>query len=137
MLSTYLKFDGNCREAFDHYKSVFGGEFAEFQTFGDGPPEMGVADEYKNRVMHVSLSVGSSTLMGSDVISDDGTFVAGTNFSIAVAGESKQQCDEYFGKLAEGGSVTMPLQDRFWGAYFGMCRDRFNTNWIFNFDKKS
>jgi PhnB protein len=136
MLSIYLTFNGNCREAFDYYKAVFGGEFAEFQTFGDGPPEMAVADENKDRVMHVSLPVGSSTLMGADTQNADAPFETGTNFSITVAPESRKLCDEYFSKLAAGGVVTMTLQDTFWGAYFGMCRDRFNINWIFNFDAK-
>lgn len=65
-LNTYLTFDGNCREAFEFYRSVFGGEFASFQTFGEGPPDMPVSDAEKSRVMHVSLPIGSSVLMGSD-----------------------------------------------------------------------
>jgi len=128
-----LTFDGNCRDAFEFYKSAFGGEFSVFQTFGDGPPDMNVAESEKDRVMHVSLSIGSSVLMGSDTAQGfGGPIVVGTNFSINVAGESKNQCDRLIAKLSEGGEVKMPLQETFWGSYFGMCRDRFDINWMIN-----
>ena len=71
-LNTYLYFDGQCAEAFDFYKAVFGGEFAVMQTFGDGPPEMAVPDAEKSRIMHVSLPVGGDVLMGSDTVSTMG-----------------------------------------------------------------
>ena len=134
-LNIYLTFDGNCREVFDFYKSVFGGEFMAFQTFGDGPPEMQVGAADKDKVMHVSLPVGKSTLMGSDTAEGfGGPVVVGTNFSVSFDGESKEQCEDVFGKLSDGGSVTMPMQDTFWGSYFGMCRDRFDINWMVSFD---
>lgn len=88
-LNPYLTFDGTCRQAFDFYKSVFGGDFIVFQTFGDGPPDMNVADADKDRVMHVSLPVGGAVLMGSDTAQGfGGPIVVGTNFSINIAGES-------------------------------------------------
>ena len=134
-LNIYLTFDGNCREVFDFYKSVFGGDYSAFQTFGDGPPEMEVAEADRDRVMHVSLPVGSSTLMGSDTAQGfGGPVTVGNNFSISIVGESKQQCDELFAKLVDGGEVKMPLQETFWGAYFGMCLDRYGINWMINFD---
>ncbi len=136
-LNIYLTFDGNCREAFDFYKSVFGGDFVICQTFGDGPAEMGItvtaAD--KDRIMHVSLPVGSSTLMGSDTTEESaGSLSIGTNFSISIDGDSKEHCDELFGKLTDGGEVKMPLQETFWGSYFGMCRDQFDINWMVSFE---
>ena len=134
-LNIYLTFDGNCREAFDFYKSVFGGEYAAFQTFGDGPPDMGVTGVDKDKIMHVSLPVGSSTLMGSDTTQDSaGTLIVGTNFSVSIVGESKDHCDNVFGKLLAGGVEKMPLQETFWGSYFGMCCDKFGINWMINFD---
>ena len=72
MLNTYINFKGNCREAFEFYRSVFDGEFAIMQTFGDGPDDMGVLEEEKNNVMHVSFPIGDSVLMGSDVPSGFG-----------------------------------------------------------------
>ena len=89
-LSTYLTFDGNCREAFEFYRSVFGGEYQVFTTFGEGPDDMGVGEDEKDRVMHVSLPVGDSVLMGSDSSPQFGPpHQLGNNFSISVAAESR------------------------------------------------
>ena len=133
-LSTYLTFDGNCREAFEFYRSVFGGEFTSFQTFADGPPDMPVPEAEKDRVMHVSLPIGSSVLMGSDRASGFGPpLVVGNNFSITLEGKSKAHCDEVFAALSAGGSVLMPLQETFWGAYYGLWTDRFGINWMANY----
>ena len=133
-LSTYLTFDGNCREAFEFYRSVFGGEFTSFQTFADAPPDMPVPEAEKDRVMHVSLPIGSSVLMGSDRASGFGPpLVVGNNFSITLEGKSKAHCDEVFAALSLGGSVLMPLQETFWGAYYGLWTDRFGINWMANY----
>lgn len=134
-LNIYLTFNGNCRDVFEHYKSVFGGDFSEFQTFGDGPPDMDVSEGDKDKVMHVSLPVGSSTLMGSDTAQEfGGPAVVGTNFSISIVGESKQQCDDLLAKISQGGEVKMPMQETFWGSYFGMCRDRYDINWMISLE---
>ena len=133
-LNTYLTFDGNCREAFEFYRSVFGGEFSVIQTFADGPPDMPVPDDIRDQIMHVSLPVGSSTLMGSDRGPEFGrALVAGNNFSISVAGRSREHCDEVFARLSAGGTVTMPMQEMFWGSYYGMCTDRFGINWMIDY----
>ena len=132
-LNTYLTFDGNCREAFEFYRSVFGGEFAEFQTFGDGPPDMPLSEEEKSRVMHVALPFGSSILMGSDSSRFGPPLAVGNNFALSIEVVSREQCDERFAKLSEGGSVIMPLQEMFWGDYFGQCADRFGINWMVSY----
>ena len=133
-LSTYLTFDGNCREAFDFYRSVFGGEFTSFQTFADGPPDMPVPEAEKDRVMHMSLPVGSSELMGSDSASGFGPpVVVGNNFSIAIECKSREHCDELFAGLSAGGTVLMPLQETFWGAYYALWTDKFGVNWMANY----
>ncbi len=133
-LNTHLTFDGNCREAFEFYRSVFGGEFSVLQTFADGPPDMPVQEAEKGRVMHVSLPVGSSVLMGSDKTTGSGPpLVVGNNFSISIEGRSREHCDEVFARLSEGGSVHMPLQETFWGAYYGLWTDRFGINWMVNY----
>lgn len=134
-LDTYLKFDGNCREAFEFYRSALGGDFRIVQTFRDGPPEMGVPEEYLDRIMHVSLPVGSSVLMGSDAAPTFGPpAVIGNNFSITLHAGSREEADSKFARLSDGGSVTMPLQDTFWGSYFGSLTDRFGVNWQINHD---
>ena len=134
MLSTYLNFNGNCREAFEFYRSVFGGEFAVFETFRGMPPgDVNIPKEEIDHVMHVSYPVGTSVLMGSDVPSGFGPpHVAGNNFSVSVSTESREETDRIFGALSKGGNVTMELQDMFWGAYFGSCTDRFGINWQVN-----
>ncbi|MEO0998460.1 MAG: VOC family protein [Pseudomonadota bacterium] len=137
-LNPYLTFDGNCRESFEFYRSVFGGEFTDFNTFGDGPPEMEVKEGDRDKVMHVSLPVGSTVLMGSDSAEGYGLPpTVGTNFSISIAGDDTAEADRLFAALSDSGSVGMPMQDTFWNAYFGMCRDRFGINWMINVDKGS
>ena len=132
---TYLNFDGNCREVLDFYKSVFGGEYMIMQTFGDGPDDMGIAESDKDKIMHATLVVGDGVIMGSDVPAGFGPpHVAGNNFSLTYPTQSKEETDELFAKMSEGGTVTMPVQEMFWGAYFGSCTDKFGINWQFNYE---
>ena len=134
-LNTYLFFDGNCREAFEFYRSVFGGDFAIVMTYGEAPPEMAVPDDEKDRIMHVSLPVGPSVLMGSDSCSTmGGAPTVGNNFAISIEGESREHCDETFAKLSEGGQVKMPMAETFWGAYFGNWTDKFGIDWMINYE---
>ena len=129
-LSTYLTFNDNCREAFDFYRSVFGGEFTVMVKFRDGPPDMGVPESELDRIMHISLPIGSSVLMGSDSTSTFGPGpVMGTNFSISYEAESRENADHTLARLSEGGRVTMPMGDQFWGDYFGSCVDKFGIAW--------
>lgn len=133
----YLNFDGNCKEAFEFYKSVFGGEFTHISSFGEMPSgegyEMPEAD--KQKIMHVSLPIGTSILMGSDSGGDWApSLVQGNNFSVSVTAESKEEADRLFNGLADGGKVTMPLDNTFWGDYFGMLTDRFGINWMMSFN---
>ena len=134
-LNTYLFFEENCREAFEHYRSVFGGEFLMLQTYADAPPDTDVPESEKDRIMHVSLPVGSSVLMGGDSCSAFGPPpAAGENFAISVEAESRERSDELFARLSEEGAVKMPMQDMFWGAYFGSCTDKFGINWQLNYE---
>ena len=135
--SPYLTFNGDCAEAFDFYQSVFGGEFLARQTFGDGPPDMGVSDADKDKIMHVTLAAQGAVLMGSDTVDGHGERATPTNaVSISVAPKSKAEADAMFARLSsDGGAEIMPMQDQFWGAYFGMCRDRFGFTWMLNVDK--
>ena len=131
-ITIYLHFNGNCREVFDFYRSIFGGDFEMISTFRDGP-DMGMAEEELDQVMHVSYPMGSSVLMGSDVPSAFGPPpVQGSNFSISYTPGSREEADELFAKLSDGGQVTMPMEDQFWGAYFGSCIDKFGISWQLN-----
>lgn len=134
--NTYLNFNGNCEEAFTFYKSVFGGEFTYIGRFGEMPSgEYKVPDADRNKIMHVSLPIGVSTLMGSDCGTDWASlFVQGNNFSVSINAESKAEADRLFDALAEGGQITQPLANTFWGDYFGMLTDQFGINWMISYN---
>lgn len=139
IVNVYLTFDGECEEAFLFYQSVFGNEIPCWVKFSDMPPQEGMpplSEEAKNRIMHVSLPISAETiLMGSDSMPGVHTIVKGNNFSISINANSKEEADQLFKKLSEGGTVTMPLQDTFWGAYFGMWTDKFGVQWMVNYDE--
>lgn len=129
-LVTYLLFNGNCGQAMRHYQAVLGGDLHQM-TYGEanqGSPE--TAD----RVMHAKLTAGVATLMASDA-PPDRPVQGGDNFSLSLDCASADEQDRLFAALGEGGEVTMPLQDTFWGARFGMFRDRFGVGWMLNYDK--
>ena len=132
--STYLTFNGNCREAFEFYRLVFGTEFTVLSTFADAPEEMEMPEAHRDKVMHVTLPIGSGVLMGSDTDPSEPPVVVGNNFSISVDTEGRQESADLIGKLSEGGTVSMPMQETFWGSYFGMCTDRFGVNWMVSCD---
>ena len=133
-LTTYLTFKDNCREAFEFYRSCFGGEFESLSTFADGPDDMGIEEEHLGLIMHVSLPIGSTRLMGSDHLEVfTGPLVIGNNFSVSIEPDSREDADNLFAKLSDRGAVTMPLEETFWGAYFGAFTDRFGVAWQINF----
>ena len=135
----YLNFNGNCEEAFNFYKSVFGNEFIHIGRFGDMPAseDYKVPEESKNKIMHVSLPIGKSILMGSDTGGEWApSFVQGNNFSVALNADSKDEADKLFNALAKDGKITMPLDHTFWGDYFGMLTDKFGINWMMSFNEK-
>lgn len=139
-INPYLTFKGNCEAAFNFYKSVFGGEFTYIGRFGEMPPQ----EEYKmpkadkDKIMHVSLPIGKGTvLMGSDTGGEWGPqTIIGNNFSISITADSKEQADQLFNKISEGGKISMPMNQTFWGDYFGMCQDKFEINWMISFNEK-
>lgn len=140
-VNPYLIFNGNCEEAFLFYKSVFGGEFPYIGRFGEMPPSDDPncpppPAEEVNRIMHVSLPIGKETiLMGSDSTSQSGDVIIGTNISVSINTESKEEADRLFNGLSAGGNTFMPMTSTFWGAYFGMFSDKFGINWMVNFDE--
>ena len=134
-INPYINFDGTCGEAFDFYKSAFGGEFAAKQKFGE-VPGMDVPPEQKERVMHVALPIGKTALlMGSDWSPQFGPMVRGNSFAVTVNTEDKGEADRLFNALSAGGKVTMPMSEAFWGAYFGMFADKFGIQWMVNCEK--
>lgn len=138
--STYLNFQNNTEEVFNFYKSIFGGEFNEhsFTRFGDMPPQEGspeLSEADKNLILHIELEItGGHSLMGSDAPESMGlNVVKGNNVHLSLQPDNREEADRLFNALSEGGEVTMPIQDTFWGAYFGSCVDKFGINWMVNF----
>ena len=137
-VNTYLNFNGNCEEAFNHYKSVFGGEFSYVGRYKDMPPQEGtppISPEEGEKIMHMSLPISNETvLMGSDAGGGWApAIVEGNNIAISINTDSKENADRLFNGLSEGGRVTMPMANTFWGDYFGMFTDRFGINWMVSF----
>jgi PhnB protein len=134
MIVAYLTFDGNTEDAFNFYKSVFGGEFGNLQRFGDnefdGPP---MDDVDKEKIMHVSLESDLGTLMGNDHMDFMGPFEEGNNIALSLHPESEEQAKKLFEGLSKDGTVIMPLEKAPWGALFGILIDPFGIKWMVNF----
>lgn len=139
-INPYLTFNGTCEEAFNFYKSVFGGEFPYAGKFKDMPadPKYPVLEEDKEKIMHISLPISKETiLMGSDSSESFGkATVEGNNFSISVNTDSVEEVTRIYNELSKGGKIKMPLEKTFWGAYFGMFTDKFGIHWMVNCELK-
>ncbi|MGV3630346.1 MAG: VOC family protein [Bacteroidota bacterium] len=135
-INPYLTFNGNCEDAFNFYKSVFGGDFTYIGRFKDMPSENPMPEEAGNLIMHVSLPIGGDTsLFGSDSSEEFGQATKiGNNFSISINAESEEEAKQLFEKLSAGGKITMPIEKTFWGALFGMFTDKYDINWMVNYD---
>ncbi len=135
-VNPYLNFDGNTEEAFNFYKSVFGGELLGLQRFRDTPHGDQMSAEDKNKIMHVALPLGQgNVLMATDILESMGQKLnVGNNFSLTINPESEAEAEKYFNSLAAGGTVMMPLEKAFWGAYFGMVTDKFGIQWMVNYE---
>lgn len=143
IVSTYLNFARNTEEAFNFYKSVFGGEFmGNIMRIGDMPadpnmPPMPEAD--KNLLVHISLPIlGGHILMGTDAPESMGfSLNFGNNMHINLQPDTRAETLRLFNALSEGGKVSMELQDMFWGDYFGSCTDKFGVQWMVNCQEKA
>ena len=127
----YLNFNGNAAEALALYSKVFDGKVLFQQTFGESPVESPAG--FKDKIMHATFQAGDLTFMVSDC-GPGQTVQGGTNMSLSLNFKTVEGIDKTFAALSDGATVTMPLQDTFWGAKFGMLVDRFGINWMFNHD---
>lgn len=136
-INPYLTFNGTCEEAFNFYKSVFGGEFQYVGRFKDMPEnkEYPVSESDKEKIMHISLPISKETvLMGSDSSDSFGqASIEGNNFSISINTDTMDEAKRIFNELSEGGSIKMPLEKTFWGSYFGMFTDKFGIHWMMSY----
>ncbi len=137
LINPYINFNGNAEEAFNFYKSVFGGEFAKLIRFKDlASPGFPVLEKEENKVMHIALPIGKNNmLMANDVPEIMGKTNENENRSkISISTESKEEADKLFNGLSAGGQIEMPITDSPWGSYFGMFRDKYGIEWIVDFD---
>jgi PhnB protein len=137
-INPYLNFDGKAEEAFNFYKSVFGGEFVGgINRMSDAPGTENLSEEERNRVMHVALVIdGGNVLMASDIIPSMGhKLIEGNNNYISLNPDSREEASKLFNGLSAGGIIEMPLEDTFWGAYYGSFQDKFGIHWMVNFDE--
>ncbi|MCH5715519.1 VOC family protein [Niabella hibiscisoli] len=139
LINPHINFNGNAEEAFNFYKSVFGGEFIRLVRLKDmAGAEFPVAAEDENKIMHIALPIGkNNTLMGNDVPSFLGKVNENENRSkIAIQADSKEEADQLFNGLSAGGQVEFPIGDSPWGSYFGMFRDKYGIEWMVDFSNQ-
>ena len=138
LINPHINFNGNAEEAFNFYKSVFGGEFALIVRFKEmTSPEMPVTDNEADKIMHIALPIGKNVLMGNDVPEIMGRVNENENRSkISVSTQSREEADRIFTGLSADGAVEVPIADSPWGSYFGMFRDKYGIEWIVDFDPK-
>jgi PhnB protein len=137
-INPHINFNGNAEEAFNFYRSVFGGEFSKIMRFKDlASAEFPVAEKEANKIMHIALPIGKSILMANDVPEILGQTNENENRSkIVISSESKEEADNLFKGLSAGGKIEMPIADSPWGSYFGMFRDKYGIEWMIEFDSK-
>ncbi|GGK86029.1 VOC family protein [Rufibacter glacialis] len=138
LINPHINFNGNAEEAFNFYKSVFGGEFVKILRFKDiSNPEYPVTKNEANKVMHIALPIGKNVLIGNDVPEFMGKVNENENRSkISISAESREEAEKLFNGLSAGGSIEVPIGDNPEGACFGMFRDKFGIEWIVDFDSK-
>ena len=142
-VSTYLNFPGTTEEAFIFYRSVFGGEFnGPISRFGDmpaSPDQPPMPDDVKRLVLHIELPIlGGHILMATDAVQSMGfTVQSGNNTHINLEPDSREEAERLFNGLSRGGKIEMPLQDMFWGAYYGSFVDQFGIHWMVNYAKQN
>ena len=134
-VNPYLHFNGDCETAFKLYERILGGKITAMMTHGGTPMEAHVPPEWKAKIMHTSMTIGDTVLMGSDAPPD--RYHKPQGFSVSLVLKDAGEAERIFHALAEGGSVGMPIQKTFWAARFGMLVDKFGIPWIINCDEAS
>jgi PhnB protein len=137
-INPHINFNGNAEEAFNFYKSVFGGEFTRVVRFKDIiDPQFPIPEKDERKIMHIALPIGINLLMANDVPDFLGKVNERENRSkISVRTESKEEADKIFNGLSAGGEVEMPIDNSPWDTYFGMFRDKYGIEWMVEFDAK-
>ncbi|HEY6143620.1 MAG TPA: VOC family protein [Flavobacterium sp.] len=138
LINPYINFNGNAEEAFNFYKSVFGGAFERIVRFKDlSNDEYPIPEKEADKIMHIALPIGQNFLMANDVPENMGRVNENENRSkISISAASREEADKLFNGLSAGGSVEFPIGDSPWGTYFGMFRDKYGIEWMVDFNPK-
>ncbi|MCM2325346.1 MAG: VOC family protein [Candidatus Woesearchaeota archaeon] len=138
-INVWVNFNGNAQEAFEFYRSVFGGEFEKVIHLKDlASPEFPVAENDADKILYIALPIGKNRLIANDIPESMGKVNENENRSkISISAESREEADRLFNGLSEGGNIEMPINDSPWGSYFGMFRDKFGIEWVVEFDPGS
>ena len=137
IINPHINFNGNAEEAFEFYRSVFGGTFSKLMRFKDlANPGFPIPEKEANKIMHIALPIGkNNVLIGNDVPDFLGRVNEQENRSkISIRAESKAEADQLFTGLSAGGEIEMPIEDSPWGSYFGGFRDKYGIEWIVEYD---
>lgn len=136
-LSVHIAFNGNCEEAFNFYRSIFGGEFSMVSRNKDIPSDVPspASVEENDKVLHIGLPIGNNgELMGCDMPQAFSKADRPNSYNVSISTDSEEQAKQYYEALQEGGKVNMPLDKTFWGAYFGMVVDKYGVQWMVSYD---
>jgi PhnB protein len=133
-LNPYLTFDGQCEAAFKFYQKVLGGNIEAMMSHEGTPAAEHVPSEWRSKIMHARLVIGGNVLMGSDAPPDRREPMKG--FTVTLGIDDPAEAERVFHALAEGGTVSMPIQKTFWAQRFGMCTDRYGTPWMVNCEER-
>jgi len=138
LINPYFNFPGTAEAAISFYQSVLGGEIPVAMRYREVPGNESLNEAEADKMMHISLMVPNGTvIMATDAVDSKGwKLTEGNNFSLALSTSSKEEADTIFAGLSNGGKVTSPMKDEFWGDYFGMLIDKFGISWMISFDKK-
>jgi PhnB protein len=136
LINPHINFNGNAEEAFNFYKSVFGGEFSKIIRFKDiSSPEYPVPEKEANKIMHIALPIGKNSLIANDVPEIMGRVNENENRSkISISAESREEAGKLFRGLSAGGNVEVPPSDNPGDSFFGMFRDKYGIEWMVSFD---
>ena len=136
-ITPYLHFMGNTEEVMNFYKSVLGGEFTIIGRFKDVPGGEKMSPEDQQKLMHISLTLpNGGVIMATDILeSMEQKLVNGNNIHLCLHTKSEAEAEKFFNALATGGKIHMPLNKTFWGAYFGMCTDKYNIQWMISYNQ--
>jgi PhnB protein len=131
-IEPYLSFNGNCQEAFEFYKDIFGGRIENIQIYAD--KKIDIPEHYRAKWQHAELQHKRFTLLGYDAAPDT-PLTDGTNMQLGVDMDSAAEAESCFNKLAKGGQVHTPFQKTSWGSQYGRCTDKYGINWMINYKK--